>query len=82
MNTNYDKDYYNTIEQIAKLQYWVHEEEYKLTHYITNNEYDYITEFSNSIKKHYSKLIELGYDENRIDFDVVNFDLSNCEGLL
>ena len=82
MNTNYDKYYYDTIEQIALLQYWVREEEYKLTHYIAHNEYDYITEYSNSIKKHYSNLISLCYDENRIDFDVVNYDFSNFDEVL
>ena len=43
MNTDYNDDYYNTIEQLALLSLWAYEEEYNATHYI-NYKSQFLTE--------------------------------------
>lgn len=73
MNTDYNDDYYNTIEQLALLSLWAYEEEYNAAHYI-NYKSQFLTEYTDLFLNLRNRLISLGYDKNRIDYDVANFD--------
>ena len=71
MNTNYDKYYYDTIERIALLQYWIQED-------IDGEYYDCISQYTDLIQDYKFNLRSRGYDDNRIFYDVINCDLGVC----